>query len=248
MGKTSFKLYRTYYFRFIFKEIFKEDEKVKWEGCLSVIPKAFWPPQYYRYLESIIILCGKYSIPECDVKKDDVVFDVGAHFGFFSYFALQKGAKKVYAFEPNPYVYKFLKRNVEIWGDRIIPFDLALHSSDGYGELLIPQDETEMTARLFRGIEESGKKVKVRKVTLDRFVKENAVKRVDFIKIDVEGGEREVIKGARETIKKFKPRMAIAAYHLPDDKKVIPELVLSIRDDYKYKLVNKGEEKDLFFF
>jgi len=41
--------------------------------------------------------------------------------------------------------------------------------------------------------------------------------------------------------------MAIAAYHLPDDKKVIPELVLSIRDDYKYKLVNNGEE-DLFFF
>jgi hypothetical protein len=41
--------------------------------------------------------------------------------------------------------------------------------------------------------------------------------------------------------------LAIAAYHFPDDKKAIPELVLSIRDDYNYKLVNK-EEGDLFFF
>jgi hypothetical protein len=41
--------------------------------------------------------------------------------------------------------------------------------------------------------------------------------------------------------------MAIAAYHLPDDKKVIPELVLSIRNDYKFKLVDKGEPV-LFFF
>uniref|UniRef100_A0A7V4KEE3 FkbM family methyltransferase n=1 Tax=Fervidobacterium pennivorans TaxID=93466 RepID=A0A7V4KEE3_FERPE len=91
------------------------------------------------------------------------------------------------------------------------------------------------------------KSVKVKTTTIDEFVKENKIERVDFIKIDAEGAEREIIKGARETIKNFKPRMAIAAYHLPDDKEVIPELVLSIRDDYKYKLVNKGEE-DLFFF
>jgi hypothetical protein len=84
-------------------------------------------------------------------------------------------------------------------------------------------------------------------MTLDDFVKEHNIERVDFIKIDTEGSEREIIKGARETIKNFKPRMAIAAYHLPDDKEVIPELVLSIRDDYRFKLVNKGEE-DLFFY
>ena len=79
-------------------------------------------------------------------------------------------------------------------------------------------------------------------------MEENGIEKVDyFIKIDTEGAEKEIMKGAEKTIREFKPRMAIAAYHLPDDKKVIPELVLSIRDDYKYKLVNKGEE-DLFFY
>jgi len=61
-------------------------------------------------------------------------------------------------------------------------------------------------------------------MTLDSFVKEYDVERVDFIKIDTEDSEREILKGAKETIRKFKPRMAIAAYHLlPDDKK-IPEI------------------------
>jgi hypothetical protein len=91
------------------------------------------------------------------------------------------------------------------------------------------------------------KRVKVKTMTSDSFCKEYNVERVDFIKIDTEGSEREILKGAKETIRRFKPRMAIAAYHLPDDKKMIPELVVSIRDDYKFKLVNKGEE-DLFFF
>ncbi|MEM2345945.1 MAG: hypothetical protein QXN49_05190 [Archaeoglobaceae archaeon] len=61
------------------------------------------------------------------------------------------------------------------------------------------------------------------------------------------GYEREITKGAKETIKKFKPKMAIAAYHLKDDKEKIPELLLLIRDDYRFKLVNRGEEL-LFFF
>jgi hypothetical protein len=64
---------------------------------------------------------------------------------------------------------------------------------------------------------------------------------------DTESFEKEIIKGAEKTIKEFKPRLAIAAYHFPDDKKAIPELLLSIRDDYNYKLVNRGEG-DLFFF
>ena len=75
----------------------------------------------------------------------------------------------------------------------------------------------------------------------------NKIERVDFIKIDTEGAEKKIIKGAKNTIKKFKPRMVIAADHFPDDKEKIPELVLSIRDDYRFKFINKGEP-DLFFF
>ena len=58
------------------------------------------------------------------------------------------------------------------------------------------------------------KSLKVRTTTLDNYIRERKIEKVDFIKIDAEGAEREIIKGAEKTIREFKPRMAIAAYHL----------------------------------
>ena len=235
-GKTSLKLYLARNYPSFYKPTFREGEKLKWKGFSISYPKICInePPPDLAYLTHVLL--GQYSIPECDVKKDDIVFDVGAHIGFFSYYAKQKGAKEVYAFEPNPYVFEILKKHAELWSDKIKPFEIALYSSDGFQDLSIPHPLAGWST--LRDVECS-QKVRIKTMTLDNFVKEYKIERVDFIKIDAEGAEREIIKGARETIKNFKPRMAIAAYHLPDDKKVIPELVLSIRDDYKYKLVNK---------
>lgn len=53
-----------------------------------------------------------------------------------------------------------------------------------------------------------------------------------FIKMDIEGGESAAIEGARETISKYQPRLAIAAYHSAGDFWRIPKQVLSIRNDY----------------
>lgn len=58
-------------------------------------------------------------------------------------------------------------------------------------------------------------------------------KPVSLIKMDVEGEERAAIKGAENTIRSFKPRMIISAYHRTEDLWEIPKEVLKIRDDYK---------------
>jgi FkbM family methyltransferase len=249
-GKTSLKLYLAHNYPSLYKPKFKEGEKLKWKGSKFEVPKF---PKTCEYIGGVLILGGMYSIPECHVEAGDIVFDVGAYFGFFSYHAVQKGGKEVYAFEPNPYVFEILKKNAEMWSDKIKPYQLALSDRNGEADLFISK-ELGVDSTILENRENSllkfkkyNKKVKVKTMTLDSFVKEYNVERVDFIRIDAEGSERDIIKGAKETIKKFKPRMAIAAYHLLDDKKVIPKLVLSIRDDYKFKLVNKGEE-NLFFF
>ena len=251
-GKTSLKLYLAHNYPSLYKPKFKEGEKLKWKGPKFKVPK-FEVPNTSEYIGMAFILGGMYSIPECHVEAGDVVFDVGAYFGFFSYHAVQKGAKEVYAFEPNPYVFEILKKHAEMWNDKIKPYQLALSDKNGEADLFI-SNELGVDSTMLENRENSilkfhqyNKKVKVKTMTLDSFVKEYNVERVDFIRIDAEGSEREIIKGAKETIKRFKPKMAIAAYHRSDDKKVIPKLVLSIRDDYKFKLVNKGEE-DLFFF
>ncbi|MEA2100295.1 MAG: FkbM family methyltransferase [Campylobacterota bacterium] len=65
--------------------------------------------------------------------------------------------------------------------------------------------------------------------TIDNIVKE----RVDFIKLDIEGAEQDAIDGAKETIKKYKPILAICIYHKAEDWYIIPQKVLEIESSYK---------------
>ena len=64
---------------------------------------------------------------------------------------------------------------------------------------------------------------------LDNIVKEP----LSYIKMDVEGWESKVIEGAKNTIKTYKPTLAVCVYHKCNDFWAIPEQILSIRDDYK---------------
>ncbi|WP_288371800.1 FkbM family methyltransferase [uncultured Algoriphagus sp.] len=76
----------------------------------------------------------------------------------------------------------------------------------------------------------------IQTITIDTFFKKQGLKKVDFIKMDIEGAEVPAIKGASETIKTFKPKLAISVYHKWDDLVVIPKLIYSLRDDYKFYL------------
>ena len=64
--------------------------------------------------------------------------------------------------------------------------------------------------------------------TIDNLISE----KVDFIKLDIEGAEQDAIDGAKETIKKYKPILAICVYHKAEDWYKIPEKVLEIEAGY----------------
>ena len=68
---------------------------------------------------------------------------------------------------------------------------------------------------------------------LDDIVNELGLERVDFIKMDIEGAERQALEGARETVKRFRPRMAICTYHMEDDPVAVPRVALSLTPDYQ---------------
>ena len=55
---------------------------------------------------------------------------------------------------------------------------------------------------------------------------------MDFIKLDIEGAEQDAIDGAKNTIRKYKPILAICIYHKAEDWYKIPEKVLEIEKDY----------------
>jgi len=73
---------------------------------------------------------------------------------------------------------------------------------------------------------------------------------VSFMKMDIEGGEKLAIEGARQTILKNHPRLAVSVYHVGDDLWRIPEQIMTIRDDYKIYLrhYTEGVTETVMFF
>ena len=192
-----------------------------------------------------IVISDQYHLKDF-IKKDSVVIDAGANIGIFSAMAAklyQQGM--IYSFEPGRIAFKALKKNMSFYEN------VALYNS-GLGEI-------SGNARFMTGNNTAANSVldyeegidfatieNVKIDNIDNFVEANNLKRVDFVKIDTEGYEEKVIKGAKETIKKFSPVMAVSAYHKPEDKHLIPLLVLSINPLYKYKLYKDVE--DIFLF
>ncbi|MBQ3727316.1 MAG: FkbM family methyltransferase [Selenomonadaceae bacterium] len=72
--------------------------------------------------------------------------------------------------------------------------------------------------------------------TLDSYVREKNLPRVDFIKLDVEGAELDVLRGAATTIARFKPILALSAYHKLDDFWTLMNFVKSVRPDYEFAM------------
>ena len=73
-------------------------------------------------------------------------------------------------------------------------------------------------------------------ITLDSYVREKNIPRVDLIKLDVEGAELDVLKGAAVTIARFKPILLISAYHKWDDFWILSEFVKKLNPEYEFAM------------
>ena len=151
--------------------------------------------------------------------------DIGANVGTVSMFMIEQGASKVYAFEPGP-LFRDLQNNLDMndLQEKVTPINLGLSDSEttmywaedqnnkGNAHLLQNFNELDLSKhRTNFGNESLLKKVQVS--TLDNYFSNvQDLKRLDFIKIDVEGLEWKVIKGGKNLIKKFKPAI-IAETH-----------------------------------
>lgn len=174
---------------------------------------------------------GLYEHDKITVKQQDIVIDCGANIGLFSSYAASKGAK-VYAFEPCSETVNYLHDNARLYPNQIIieekavshqtgniPFYLSPRSSGEHSLLTLKQDDYQQ--------------IFVKTITIDDYVQSKKLNRVDFIKADIEGAERMMLKGARETLRKYAPKLSICTYHLPDDAQVLKEIILEANPNYK---------------
>ena len=168
---------------------------------------------------------GEYL--EVKLKPGDIVFDCGANIGLFSMVAAAKGAQ-VYAFEPVPSVARHLGLAVTIH-PAIEVVEKALSDVTGTTRITLSQGTTTGNSLV---LPVNGRSIEIVTTTLDEFVMQHNVPRVDFIKADIEGAERLMLKGAQQTLRRFAPKLSICTYYLPDDKEVLEALILKANPDY----------------
>lgn len=141
-----------------------------------------------------------------------VVLDIGAQSGGFSLLSKYHPETKWFCFECDPTNYSFLRENIEmnnITNCFIFPFAVSnqsgkaiLHRSEHFGLHTIGSNPKRFKEDLSRNVE-------VKTISIDEFIISNNLPSVDFIKIDTEGCELDILKGAKNTISKFKPKILL---------------------------------------
>lgn len=151
------------------------------------------------------------------LRKNDVMIDVGAHNGWYSFVANQCVGEggRILAFEPNPQCIKAFRNNLRLNGYQNIQLiTAALSDKNGFSAFWIGddmagsliKDQTEHVSAM--GVAEK----KVRTYRLDDYLLRKNTRPVRFIKIDVEGAELEVITGAQKTLQKYAPIILAEVY------------------------------------
>ncbi len=146
-------------------------------------------------------------------EKSNTIFDIGANTGIYSLLSAKVNpSAKIYAFEPNPVNSRRLKKNIELNDcDTIFHFETAVGDTESDVKFSVPaNDEISLVSSAVGSFSESFfninyKEIEVPQTTLDVFVEQKKISKVDLIKIDVEYYELNVLKGALKTLTEQSP-------------------------------------------
>lgn len=169
------------------------------------------------------------------VESGDIVIDGGGCWGDTAlYFANETGINgKVFSFEFIPNNLQIFERNLSlnehlkntielikrpIWSDSSTNVN---YKDFGPGSTVsldpFPGQDGEITT-----------------LSIDDLVTQKELNKVDFLKLDIEGAEMNALQGAARTIKRFKPKLAVALYHSVDDFEKIPRMIRELAPDYRF--------------
>jgi FkbM family methyltransferase len=172
-------------------------------------------------------------------RSGELVLDCGAYRGETSlWYAKRVGRTgSVIAIEPNPGSVRSLRANIvrNAKDESMSGIDVV--------EAAVGDREGEVPFAVEAGgssrVNTAGRTT-ARVTTIDAIVQSRSLKRVDVIKMDLEGGEIGALEGAKDTLSRYAPRLAIAAYHRPRDLPDIARLILGARADYRVFLSHKA--------
>jgi len=135
--------------------------------------------------------------------------DIGANIGKYT-IMLGKNANKVIAIEPEPNNFKILKKNIKKNKlKNVIALKIACSNKDEKADFYVDKQNTGYNS-LNRKTKD---KITIKTRKLDNLLKELKIKKIDLIKIDVEGAEKQVLEGGIHSLKKYKPKIIFEAWN-----------------------------------
>ena len=167
-------------------------------------------------------LIEEYKTQNFQIKNNDVIIDVGAHIGLFSLYASQFcKTGSIYSFEPVKENYDLFLENIQMNSlKQIKPFNLAVSSSNSDITLYLNEDESGHSM-----FSESLKSITAKSTSLQKFFDDNHIQNCNFLKLDCEGTEYEILETL--PISYFKKiEKIVIEYHMADTH---PELLSKLK-------------------
>jgi len=156
-----------------------------------------------------------FEIIDHFVDDSSVVLDIGCWAGPLTFYMAGKGAT-VFAIDPDPVAYKALMENLTLnpnLRQNINPYNLAISSNENRVKLYARNGYGDSSTSLLNRIRDTVDCITSEGLSLSQFIKRTHLTKIDFIKMDVEGSEFEIIDSAIATIKQFNYPIMLLSLH-----------------------------------
>jgi len=211
------------------REVKQLKGKVVLFGITYFYDEKTWPALLEMYIQK-----ERLKFKDFLPKRNQIVIDAGASLGDYTliYSKLIGKRGKVITFEPNKKAFNLLLKNIEANKvSNVIALRMALWNEEGTISIKEGNFST-----LDKISSEKENTYRVKAITLDSIVKKLKLKRVDLVKIDVEGAEVQVLKGSLETIRRFHPKIIVEVHEWLGVKS---NEIMQLLKKYGYKLTHE---------
>lgn len=180
------------------------------------------------------VFYNQYEHKTFKIKSGDVIIDAGGFIGDTAALFCEKTSNNcfIHAFELLDENIKLFEYNNKLNNiESFVKINQLALTNKSNETIKIKQTAVQGATSIF-GNDDS--EISIKTITLDDYIIINNIEKVDLIKMDIEGAEIAALEGAINTIKHFKPRLALCLYHKWDDVITIPKFLTALNIEYKY--------------
>ncbi len=190
-----------------------------------------------------ILKKGVYTNDFVDIDEGDLVVDIGANIGAFSFLAATKGASHVYCFEPGKEAYANLTRSLQKMKlGNVTLFNSCVSDVDGYLSFFISKSSTRnsLYSNDVFGME-TPEYIHVPSITLPQFMEKNELRHIDYLKMDCEGSEGSILSSLPDAY--FKNTRKIALEFHDNSSSLNHEKIIHLLESHEFETMLEWDGK-----